>query len=471
MTRTRYVIKQGPNAGGPTLRGAALELWRYKGPEVVIAGPSETGKTTSCLHKLNALLWKYQGSQAVLIRKVRDTIYSTVLQTYVRKIIHGTGVEPYGGDRPAWFTYPNGSRLWLAGMDDPGKALSSERDFVYVNQAEELLLDDWQVLTTRATGRAGGAPYGQVIGDCNPGPPYHWIRHRPSIRLLESRHEDNPLLFDDAGGVTEQGRRTLAVLDALTGVRKERLRFGRWVSAEGAVYAFDPRLHVIPPSAVPPARFAFASVDWGLKNPGVLQVWQVDGDGRMYLVFEVYQSGKLIDWWAQQARAARLRYRIECFVCDPSEPAYIQTFIRAGCWSVAGDNRIPPGIQAVEQRLAVQPDGRPRLMLVDGCLAERDEALAEARKPVCTREEFDSYCWPKDVSGRPVKEVPVKENDHGMDGARYAARFLDARGGANPRGILTGGKASVPGDAGPRGTATSGGPFGGADARRAPDQW
>jgi hypothetical protein len=242
---THYVIRQGEGAGGPTLRGAALQLWKYRGTECVIAGPAETGKTFACLYKLHCLLSKYRSAQGVLVRKVRDTLYSTALQTYLRKVLlPDSGITTYGGERPQWVSYPNGARLWLAGMNDPGKALSSERDFIYVNQSEELTLADWETLTTRVTGRAGNAPYAQLIGDCNPGPEHHWIRGRPQLQpLLESRHEDNPVLFDAAGKITEQGRRTLAVLDALTGVRKERLRYGRWVSAEGAVYAFDARVH------------------------------------------------------------------------------------------------------------------------------------------------------------------------------------------------------------------------------------
>jgi len=463
----RYLIRQGDGAGGLVLRGAALGLWHYRGAEVVIAGPSETGKTTACLHKLNALLWKYPGAQAVLVRKVRDTIYATVLQTYLRKILR-EGVTAYGGERPAWFDYGNGSRLWLAGMDDPGKALSSERDFVYVNQAEELAADDWQVLTTRATGRAGHAPYGQVIGDCNPGPPWHWLRNRPSLRLLESRHEDNPLLYNDAGVLTEQGRRTLAVLDALTGVRRERLRLGRWVAAEGTVYAFDPARHVIPRSAVPPAVACLAGVDWGFKNPGVLGVWTTDADGRLYLVREVYRTGQLIDWWVTRARDVRDRHRVEVFVCDPSEPAYIEAFRRAGLHAVAADNAVRPGIDAVESRLAVAADGRPRLFLVADALEERDEVLAGLRKPVCLAQELDVYCWPKAADGRPVKEVPLKENDHGADACRYVCRYLQTRGRGDPAGIRSGGRAeTAPAAAGSWG----GGIFGGADPRRAPGRW
>src|SRR5688572_11854740 len=86
MSGPRYVVVEGdPTA--PTFRGGASALWKHRGPEVVLSGPAETGKTFACLYKLDALLWKYPRAQAVLARKVRDTIFPTVLQTYMLKVL------------------------------------------------------------------------------------------------------------------------------------------------------------------------------------------------------------------------------------------------------------------------------------------------------------------------------------------------------------------------------------------------
>ena len=121
----------------------------------MLSGPSETGKTYACLQKLDALMWKYPGSQAVIIRKVLSSIYSSVLATYRKVLGPDTKVTFYGGEKPQWADYPNGSRVFIAGIDNPQKALSSERDFIYINQAEELTLNDWETLTTRRHGAGG----------------------------------------------------------------------------------------------------------------------------------------------------------------------------------------------------------------------------------------------------------------------------------------------------------------------------
>ena len=306
----------------------------------------------------------------------------------------------------------------VAGLDKAGMVLSAEHDVVYVNQAEELALEDWETMTTRTTGRAGHMPYAQTIGDCNPSYPSHWMYHRDSLRMFYSRHEENPALYDPATGeITAQGERTMSVLDALTGVRKQRLRYGVPAQAEGAVYdEWDQSIHLIYADQVPKCTRHIASQDWGYTNAGVLGVWAIDGDGGMYLVAQVYQTGRTIDWWKAMALDLDREYNLEALPCDPAEPAYIDAYRQAGLPAFAADNAVLPGINAVKQRLAAR-----RLFVVRDSLRRVDESLAEARKPSRVEDEFAAYVW-ADKTG---KETPVKEHDHGMDMVRYAVMHLD----------------------------------------------
>jgi len=168
-----------------------------------------------------------------------------------------------------------------------------------------------------------------------------------------------------------------------------------------------------------------ASVDWGFTNPGVIQVWALDGDGRMYRVCEVYQTRRTITWWAETAARLEREHGVEVFVCDPSEPSFIQELVNAGLQARQANNEVTRGIQAVQDRIKRAGDGRPRLFFFRDALTERDEVLAEAKKPTCTEEEIDAFVWPKDVSGKAVKEQPVKLDDHGCDTMRYAVLEAD----------------------------------------------
>lgn len=171
-----------------------------------------------------------------------------------------------------------------------------------------------------------------------------------------------------------------------------------------------------------------SSVDWGYKNPGVIQAWGLDGDDRMYLVHEIYQTGKQIDWWVAKAKEIEAFYRPELFCCDPAEPAFIDAFRAAGLNAIKAYNDVLMGIQAVQQRLRRGDDGLPRLFIHADACPERDPVLVEARKPACTAEEFPGYIWKPPVANRAVKEEPVKINDHGQDACRYAVAEVDGLG-------------------------------------------
>ena len=63
-------------------------------------------------------------------------------------------------------------------------------------------------------------------------------------------------------------------------------------------------------------------------------------------------------------------------------------------------------------------------MIMEGARVERDQALADARKPTCTVEEIGGYVW----LDKRIKEQPLKEDDDGCDAKRYAVAELDLHG-------------------------------------------
>lgn len=407
----------------PTFRGAALEAQTITDHEWMLAGPAETGKTFSGLYRLDSLMRSTPKATAVIVRKVRADMNGSVLQTWRRVIAIRGGVDVYGGEEAKFYTYPNGSRVYVAGMDRPGAALSSERDFIYVNQAEELDLEAWETLTTRCTGRGCVTTTPMIFGDCNPGPFTHWIVNRPSLRVLQSVHTDNPTLYDD-GNLTEQGTRTMAVLHNLTGVRRARLLEGKWVSAEGTVYDFNRAVHLVPRFDIPAEWRRLRTIDLGYTNPFVCQWWAMDPDGRAFLYREIYRTGRLAEDHARQIVELSKGERIEVTVAD-HDAEDRATLARYGVSTMPAFKAISVGIQAVQKRLAIAGDGKPRLFVMEGALVERDDTLDAAKKPVCTADEFEVYAWPKGADGKALKEEPVKAFDHGMDALRYFVAHVD----------------------------------------------
>lgn len=396
--------------------GAAKHLFKLRDPEVLLAGPAGTGKSRACLEYLHKCALDYPGMRGAIVRKTRTSLTQAALVTFEQKVLHELDGVQFHTTQQAYL-YPNGSTIVVGGLDKPQKVMSTEYDLVYVQEATELLENDWESLTTRL--RNGVLPYQQLLADCNPDAPTHWLKRRcdaGKTRLLDSRHEDNPTVTPDY----------LARLDALTGVRYLRLRKGIWAAAEGVVYdTFDPAVHLIDPFPIPADWPRYWTVDFGYTNPFVAQWWAVDPDGRAYRYREVYHTQRLVEDHARQIlELSKDEPRPQAVICDHDAEGRATLTKYLGIPTTPAYKAVTDGIQKVQTRLKVAGDGRPRLFLFRGALVERDAWLDEQKKPLCTEEEIDGYVW-NENDGRKKGEEPVKENDHGCDALRYLCAHLD----------------------------------------------
>lgn len=420
-------------------RGAAKELFKERRGEVLLSGPAGTGKSRACLEKLHRAALKYPGMRGLMVRKTLASLTSTGVVTYRERVaqeaLQAGIVEYYGGSQqePPQYRYENGSKIMLGGMDKPTKIMSSEYDMIFVQEAIELTLDDWEALTTRL--RNGVMPYNQLIADTNPERDFHWLKKRADAKdtlMLESRHEDNPLYFTDTAEMTTAGKDYIeGKLDKLTGVRYLRLRKGLWVSAEGLIYEdWDPSIHVVPRFDIPFDWARYWSVDFGYTNPFVLQCWASDPDDNLYLYREIYHTKRLVDEHVETIAKLVMRNpertpgeawkgewtepKPQAIVCDHDAEGRATLERDLGISTTAADKRVSDGIQAVQRRIK----DRSLFILADS-VVERDIDLDDRSRPASTAEEAVGYIWAL------TKDQPVKEDDHGMDTMRYLVMELD----------------------------------------------
>lgn len=399
-------------------RGAALRLFYCRDAEVLLDGPAGTGKSRALLEKGHLCLLKYAGARALAVRKTRTSMTESVLVTYENKVLpEGSPIKsgPSRAMRQAYH-YPNGSELVIGGMDKADKIMSTEFDIVLVFEATELTEDDVEKLTTRL--RNGVMPYQQLLADCNPAGPKHWLNQRAlrgAMTRLLSRHEDNPT-------VTES---YLDKLRSLTGARRLRLYAGVWAAQEGLVYDEFSDANVV--DVMPRGWEGWRKlrvIDFGFTNPFVCQWWAVDPDGAAYMYREIYRTQRIVEDHAVDIVRLSGDERYEATVAD-HDAEDRATLERHGVRTVAAHKAVTPGIQAVQARIRPGGNGRRRLYLLRDALVEPDPALVQAKKPYSTAQEFEEYVWPKGKDGKPEKEEPVKEYDHGMDTMRYAVAYLD----------------------------------------------
>lgn len=416
--------------------GAAENLIYDKSNEVVISGPAGTGKSLACLWKLYAIACKYPGCRLLVIRKTRASLTESILVTWESHVMGQENPLVSGASRQYRHSYkfPNGSEIVVGGLDNADRIMSTEYDIIYVAESTELREDEWEKLATRL--RHGKVPYQQMIADCNPDAPTHWLKQRcddGAAKMWESRHEDNPTLYDhESKEYTAHGIAYIDRLEALTGVRLERLRYGRWVAAEGVVYdGWDARVHLIDRFEVPPGWRRIRAIDFGYTNPFVCGWFAIDADGRMYLYRYTYRTQTLVEDHAREIKELSRGENIAATICDHDAEGNA-TLRRYGVPTTNAKKSINTGLEAVAKRLRVAGDGRPRLYVLRDSLVNADSDLLMSKRPYMVEQEFDCYSWPKTVDGKPVKELPVDKDNHGLDMIRYAAMHLESATAVRP---------------------------------------
>jgi PBSX family phage terminase large subunit len=407
--------------------GAARELMRNHDREVLLSGPSGTGKSMSCLQKLD-LAASQKPIRAAIVRKLRTALTQAAMVTFKEKVLPPPPNAIWFHHEDQEYRYPNGSRVVVAGLDDPRKILSTDFDLIYVQEATELEEQDWLILLTRL--RNNALSYQQILADCNPSYPNHWLKVRADeglITLLESRHEDNPQLFDHAtGAYTTFGKEYLKTLDSLKGYLHKRLRIGLWVAAEGMMFPeWDPELHVVelePGEELPRDWPRWVAVDYGFAVPFCALWFARDPETReIWCYREVYGSGFRDEQQAELIKQRMGDERTLQLVLDPSmfnlrseqnRPSIAQVYaqhglatrVTQGIWP-AQNNRKQGW--AILRRSLAHDEGPPRLRIVrDACpnlVRELPALVRDPLDPEDTQQTFKS------------KEV----SDHAVDALRY----------------------------------------------------
>lgn len=384
-------------------RGGAWRLFQAEEPEILAVGPAGSGKTLCICWRIHVDAIRYPGSRQLITRATLESLKPAALTTFANGVQpERFGVRYFSGNnvKPAEFQYPNGSVIQVSSLERPEKVKSSEYDRVYINEATEIAASTWEMLKSRL--RNGVMPYQQIVGDCNPAGPKHWLKQRCEAgltRMITSTHQDNPAYWDRvANDWTPQGRSYVQDnLATLTGVARKRMYQGVWAVAEGVVYPdFDAAM--IHPMDVTGWR-TFLAADIGSRNPTAILTLHLRGDqAHVHVSRELYRtnmtSTDILDALKQEANAARP----EAMFIDPSAKGYIDDLRVRGYPAVGANNDVLVGIQKV------------RGVLANGFSID----------PSCqnTIDEFGMYAYPDNP--RIETDKPVKEFDHAADALRYA---------------------------------------------------
>jgi hypothetical protein len=166
-------------------------------------------------------------------------------------------------------------------------------------------------------------------------------------------------------------------------------------------------------------------IDFGYRNPFVCQWWAVSPDDIYYMYREIYYTHRLVSEHAKEIARWSEGEDIEDTWADHDAEDRATLEVN-GIYTRPAIKDVSPGIQETYSRLAVDEDGKAGIYFFKNALVEVDPLLEAEERPFCTIDEIQGYSWRKAGPGRPPKEEPNKEDDHGMDALRYFVYSMEA---------------------------------------------
>lgn len=407
-----------------------VDPWRSQVRTLLLHGGAGSGKSILCAEKMHALMLRYPHATGLVVRKFFSSLRNSVIPLLDHTVI---GPAAHHAKTDHRFEYANGSTLCYAGVSDEKQreALKSIGkgdgvDFLWIEEANALSFDDYQVLMTRLRGKAAG--WRQCLMSCNPDHENHWLNRKiigadsPDIASTWISPYDNPYADRDY----------LATLEALTGVQRDRLLLGKWISAEGMVWPYEPGVHLCDPFVIPDHWRRIKVVDFGWLTTTVQYQALDPSTGDVHVYRQLYRTQQLVSDIAVACKAIEAQRdsraaRYEAVVCDHDAEGRAQLERVWGCSTLPAHKAIREGLEAVTARFAAR--NARRIWIHRGSLAHApDRQLAKDGYPTELVDELLGYRFDSgvDKDGHPKKDgYPIKKNDHACDALRYGVCYWD----------------------------------------------
>lgn len=407
-----------------------VDPWRSQVRTLLLHGGAGSGKSILCAEKMHALMLRYPHATGLVVRKFFSSLRNSVIPLLDHTVI---GPAAHHAKTDHRFEYANGSTLCYAGVSDEKQreALKSIGkgdgvDFLWIEEANALSFDDYQVLMTRLRGKAAG--WRQCLMSCNPDHENHWLNRK----IIEAQTDGISSVWISPYDNPYADRDYLSNLEALTGVQRDRLLLGKWVSAEGMVWPYEPGAHLCDPFVIPDHWRRIKTVDFGWLTTTVQ--WQAldPSTGDVHVYRQLYRTQQLVSDIAVACKAIEAQrdsrvVRYEAVVCDHDAEGRAQLERVWGCSTLPAHKAIREGLEAVTARFAAR--SARRIWIHRGSLAHApDRQLAKDGYPTELVDELLGYRFDSgvDKDGHPKKDgYPVKKNDHACDALRYGVCYWD----------------------------------------------
>jgi phage terminase large subunit len=350
---------------------------------VVNQGSSRSGKTYSILQ---LLIFKkaLDETEAVftIVRKTMPSLKASAMRDFF-EILKNAEMYDEKFHNKTENTYMLKSNLFeFVSLDQPQKKRGAKRTFLFINEANELSLEDWIQLSIRTEK--------QIFIDYNPSMDEHWIYDlvipRPDCTFIQSTYLDNKE-FLPAEVVKE--------IEQLKNVDENYWRvygLGLPGQIKGLVFTNWDQVETFPAEC----KWVVYGMDFGFSNDptALIKVGLCGGD--LYLDELIYNRGLTNQDIAKWLGELGLKWQDE--VIADNQPKCIYEIKKEGFNILAtfkGKDSILAGLDIMKRYKIYITKGSVNLI-----------------------REFKNYKWKEDQAGKATNE-PIDKFNHGIDAVRY----------------------------------------------------
>jgi phage terminase large subunit len=369
---------------------------------VLLRGGSRSGKSYSAVQYIIVKALEVPGTVISVVRKSFPSLRISTLRDF-RSIMNGLGLweeERYLATEKA-YRFDNGSMIEFLSIDDAEKRKGTKRDYLFIDEANELNYEDFFQLFIRTT-------YKTILAFNPSFSKQSWIYKQvaihPQAEEFVSTYRDNPFLDPQIAAEIERLKDISPSYYAVYG----NAEFGM---VEGLIFDNVTIIDSLPEGS----KLIGYGFDAGYTNdPSAIVAMYDSGDDVVYDEI-VYMKGLLTNQLANFILGAYENYGKNEVWIDSAEPRLRDELFRYGInikSVVKGKDSIVSGIDIMKQQ---------RILVT-----KRSSNLIN---------EFFSYSWKKDKDGNTTNE-PEDLNNHAVDACRYVTMMVKSMKNKN-RGTYT----------------------------------
>lgn len=307
----------------------------------LLYGGARSGKTFILCYAIVVRALKAPGSRHAILRFRFNHCTRSIGRDTMPKVLKLAfpSVKPKL-DKSEWFwTFPNGSEIWLGGLDDSErveKILGQEYATIYLNECSQISFTASTTARTRAAQRVEQVINGKSVGllpvkyyyDCNPSGTGHWtykqfVEKTDPASRAPLRNPDNytTMVLNPQGNADHLAPEILEELRNLP--EKQRIRFweGKFqAELDNALWTHESFVKMSPPSLADFQRIVVAVDPSGASGEedkrsdeiGIVVCGQTDEDRYWVLEDLSFRAGPR--QWARRAIGAYHKWDADCIV-------------------------------------------------------------------------------------------------------------------------------------------------------------